>query len=56
MFGRALAGAATEDELFTRLTAQGVRINQRTAPSGDVTGYSVALPGDRNRDGEQADE
>jgi hypothetical protein len=48
---RALAGATTEEEFFTRLTAQGVRINTRTAPSGDITGYSVALPGDRNRDG-----
>jgi hypothetical protein len=48
---RALAGAATEDEFFTRLTAEGVRINRRIAPSGDVIGYSIALPGDRNRDG-----
>ncbi len=47
---RALAGASTEEEFFRRLTEQGVRINKRRAPSGDVTGYSVALPGDRNRD------
>ncbi|MGC5000045.1 relaxase/mobilization nuclease domain-containing protein [Streptomyces sp. DT195] len=47
---RALAGAATEEEFFRRLTAQGIRINKRLAPSGDVIGFSVALPGDRNRD------
>ncbi len=47
---RALAGAATEEEFFRRLTAQGVRITKRAAPSGDVTGFTVALPGDRNRD------
>ncbi|MDT3397628.1 relaxase/mobilization nuclease domain-containing protein [Streptomyces sp. B1866] len=45
----ALTGAADEQEFFRRLTEQGVRIKKRTAPSGDVTGYSVALPGDRNR-------
>jgi hypothetical protein len=49
---RALAGAATEEEFFRRLTAQGIRITKRMAPSGDVTGFTVALPGDRNRDGE----
>jgi hypothetical protein len=48
---RALAGASTEEEFFRRLTAQGVRITKRVAPSGDVTGFTVALPGDRNRDG-----
>ncbi|WP_435176095.1 mobilization protein [Actinacidiphila sp. bgisy145] len=48
---RALAGAATEEEFFHRLTEQGVRTTKRVAPSGDVTGFTVALPGDRNRDG-----
>ncbi|WP_237530549.1 hypothetical protein [Streptomyces sp. SID3212] len=48
---RALAGASTEEQFFRRLTAQGVRITKRVAPSGDITGFSVALPGDRNRDG-----
>jgi hypothetical protein len=47
----ALAGAATEEEFFTRLRDKGVRFKLREAPSGDTTGYSVALPGDRNRDG-----
>ncbi|MFP8941696.1 relaxase/mobilization nuclease domain-containing protein [Streptomyces fenghuangensis] len=49
---RAVAGAATEEEFFTRLHEAGLRVNKRLAPSGDVLGYSVALPGDRNRDGE----
>jgi hypothetical protein len=48
---RALAGASSEEQFFHRLTAQGVRTTKRMAPSGDVTGFTVALPGDRNRDG-----
>ncbi|MGK4579619.1 relaxase/mobilization nuclease domain-containing protein [Kitasatospora sp. HPMI-4] len=47
---QALAGAATEAEFFTRLRAAGLRVKLRHAPSGDVLGYTVALPGDRNRD------
>ncbi|MGW7019999.1 relaxase/mobilization nuclease domain-containing protein [Streptomyces decoyicus] len=49
---QALAGAATEEEFFTRLREAGLRVKVRTAPSGDALGYNVALPGDRNRDGE----
>ncbi|MEV3871582.1 mobilization protein [Streptomyces sp. NPDC049906] len=49
---QALAGAATEDEFFARLTAAGLRVEQRIAPSGDTLGYKVALPGDRNRAGQ----
>ncbi|MGW3041231.1 relaxase/mobilization nuclease domain-containing protein [Kitasatospora sp. NPDC001159] len=49
---QALAGAATEQEFFTRLRDEGLRVKLRHAPSGDVLGYSVALPGDRNRDSE----
>ncbi|MFG2094656.1 relaxase/mobilization nuclease domain-containing protein [Streptomyces sp. NPDC048612] len=49
---QALAGAATEEEFFTRLREAGLRVRVRTAPSGDAIGYNVALPGDRNRDGE----
>ncbi|WP_328549861.1 relaxase/mobilization nuclease domain-containing protein [Streptomyces sp. NBC_00366] len=48
----ALTGAASEDEFFHRLAEAGLRVEQRTAPSGDTLGYKVALPGDRNRDGE----
>ncbi|MCT9076404.1 relaxase/mobilization nuclease domain-containing protein [Streptomyces fulvoviolaceus] len=49
---RALAGAADEAEFFDRLVAEGVRVNKRIAPSGDVLGYKVAMPGDRNGDQE----
>jgi hypothetical protein len=44
----AVAGTATEEEFFTRLREAGLRIKLRHAPSGDVLGYSVAVPGDRN--------
>ncbi|MFD6995074.1 relaxase/mobilization nuclease domain-containing protein [Streptomyces mirabilis] len=47
-----LAGAASEEEFFHRLTEAGLRVDKRIAPSGDTLGYKVALPGDRNRDGE----
>ncbi|MCD0485227.1 relaxase/mobilization nuclease domain-containing protein [Streptacidiphilus sp. ASG 303] len=49
---QALAGAATEQEFFTRLREAGLRVKLRHAPSGDALGYNVALPGDRNRDRE----
>ncbi|MEU6010712.1 mobilization protein [Streptomyces sp. NPDC047453] len=46
---REAAAAATSDaDFFTRLGAAGVRVQQRIAPDGNVTGYSVALPGDRD--------
>lgn len=46
---QAVAGAATEEEFFTRLGEAGLRVKPRHAPSGDILGYSVALPDDRNR-------
>ncbi|HCA84142.1 MAG TPA: mobilization protein [Streptomyces sp.] len=49
---QALAGAADEDEFFRRLAEAGLRVEKRLAPSGDTLGYKVALPGDRNRDGQ----
>ncbi|OKI06430.1 relaxase/mobilization nuclease domain-containing protein [Streptomyces sp. CB02056] len=49
---QALAGADNEQEFFTRLREAGLRVKLRHAPSGDVLGYNVALPGDRNRAGE----
>ncbi|MEU2894219.1 mobilization protein [Streptomyces albidoflavus] len=49
---QALAGADDETEFFTRLHEAGLRVKVRHAPSGDVLGYNVALPGDRNRHGE----
>ncbi|MDW4911560.1 mobilization protein, partial [Streptomyces sp. ADMS] len=49
---QAVSGAANEAEFFTRLREAGLRVKLRHAPSGDVLGYTVALPGDRNRDRE----
>ncbi|MFE2152556.1 mobilization protein [Streptomyces lavendulae] len=49
---QALAGTANEEEFFRRLREAGLRVERRLAPSGDTLGYKVALPGDRNRDGE----
>ncbi|MFD3905672.1 relaxase/mobilization nuclease domain-containing protein [Streptomyces sp. CB04723] len=49
---RAAAGVASEEEFFDRLAAAGLLIRQRTAFSGDLLGYKVALPDDRNEDQE----
>ncbi|WP_099054910.1 relaxase/mobilization nuclease domain-containing protein [Streptomyces fodineus] len=49
---QAAAGAHSEEEFFDRLASAGLLIRQRIAPSGDRLGYTVALPGDRNKDGE----
>ncbi|WP_432012681.1 relaxase/mobilization nuclease domain-containing protein [Streptomyces cucumeris] len=49
---RAVSGARSDEEFFDRLTAAGLMIRKRAAPSGDLLGYKVALPGDLNRDGE----
>ncbi|MFD9562586.1 relaxase/mobilization nuclease domain-containing protein [Streptomyces sp. NPDC059994] len=48
---QAVAGAASETEFFGRLQAAGLLVQQRIAPSGDLLGYSVALPGDHNETG-----
>ncbi|MFE2596000.1 relaxase/mobilization nuclease domain-containing protein [Streptomyces sp. NPDC059396] len=45
---QAVAGAATEAEFFTRLREKGLRVKLTQGSSGDVLGYAVALPGDRN--------
>ncbi|MFE4514622.1 relaxase/mobilization nuclease domain-containing protein [Kitasatospora sp. NPDC056783] len=46
----AAAAAASEDEFFARLHSCGLRVAQRRGPGdGAATGYSVALPGDRDR-------
>jgi hypothetical protein len=46
---RAAAAAAVSDaDFFERLAASGVRVKPRVAPDGNVTGYSVAMPGDRD--------
>jgi hypothetical protein len=49
---RAVAGAQSEKEFFDRLASAGLLIRKRAAPSGDLLGYKVALPDDRNKDGE----
>ncbi|MFD9715840.1 relaxase/mobilization nuclease domain-containing protein [Streptomyces sp. NPDC059076] len=49
---RAVAGADGEAEFFDRLAAAGLLVRHRVAPSGDLLGYTVALPDDRNKDGE----
>ncbi|MFR9725064.1 relaxase/mobilization nuclease domain-containing protein [Streptomyces sp. MS19] len=49
---RAAAGATGEEEFFDRLAAAGLIIRKRAAPSGDLLGYTVALPDDRNRNRE----
>ncbi|MFD5319371.1 relaxase/mobilization nuclease domain-containing protein [Streptomyces sp. NPDC127098] len=49
---QAVAGATSQEEFFTRLTEQGLLVRQRHAPSGDLLGYTVALPGDHNHRGE----
>ncbi|WP_328937422.1 relaxase/mobilization nuclease domain-containing protein [Streptomyces tauricus] len=49
---RAVTGAMGEEEFFGRLAATGVLIRKRLAPSGDLLGYKVALPEDRNKDNE----
>ncbi|RSO07007.1 mobilization protein [Streptomyces sp. WAC 06783] len=49
---RAVAGAAGETEFFDRLASSGLLVRRRVAPSGDLLGYTVALPDNRNREGD----
>ncbi|MDX3313540.1 relaxase/mobilization nuclease domain-containing protein [Streptomyces sp. ME08-AFT2] len=49
---RAVSGAMSEEEFFDRLASAGLLIRRRVAPSGDLLGYTVALPDDRNGDKE----
>ncbi|GAA2254544.1 relaxase/mobilization nuclease domain-containing protein [Streptomyces amakusaensis] len=49
---RAVAGTQDETEFFDRLAAAGLLVRCRIAPSGDLLGYTVALPDDRNGKGE----
>ncbi|MFG2564701.1 relaxase/mobilization nuclease domain-containing protein [Streptomyces sp. NPDC048567] len=47
---RAVTGARSDEEFFARLAAAGLLIRKRTAPSGDLLGYKVALHDDLNKD------
>lgn len=47
----AAAGAHSDEEFFTAIERSGLRLKKRTAPDGAITGYSVALPGDRTSAG-----
>ncbi|MFI2077671.1 mobilization protein [Streptomyces triculaminicus] len=47
----AASAATSEPDFFARLARSGVRVQRRMAPDEVVTGYSVALPGDRTADG-----
>jgi hypothetical protein len=48
-----LAAARTEQEYFDVLGALGIHVNKRIGPeTGQVTGYSLAAPGDTNTHGE----
>ncbi|GCD41817.1 relaxase/mobilization nuclease domain-containing protein [Streptomyces paromomycinus] len=49
---RAVAGAADETEFFDRLASSGLLVRRRVAPSGDLLGYTVALPDNCNREDE----
>ncbi|WP_406437637.1 relaxase/mobilization nuclease domain-containing protein [Streptomyces sp. NBC_00631] len=49
---RAVAGAASTDEFLERLKDAGLLVRTKVLPSGDLKGYTVALPGDRNREKE----
>lgn len=49
---RAVAGADSEQEFFARLGNAGLLARTKVMPSGDLSGYSVALPDDLNASGE----
>jgi MobA/VirD2-like, nuclease domain len=44
---RAAAGAQSDDDFFGAIRSAGLRLDIRSTAGGAVTGYSVALPGDR---------
>ncbi|MCZ4123545.1 relaxase/mobilization nuclease domain-containing protein [Streptomyces sp. H39-S7] len=49
---QAKAAARDEAQFFTLLEGTGMKVKPRQAPSGDITGYSVAHPSDINAAGE----
>ncbi|WP_328484866.1 mobilization protein (plasmid) [Streptomyces sp. NBC_00377] len=48
---QAAAGSRSDADFFAAVKRAGLRLKTRTAPDGTVTGYSVALPGDRTAGG-----
>ncbi|MEW2526531.1 relaxase/mobilization nuclease domain-containing protein [Streptomyces sp. NPDC047071] len=46
---RAVAGAASTEEFLDRLKDAGLLVRTKVLPSGDLRGYKVALPDDRNK-------
>ncbi|MFF3729871.1 relaxase/mobilization nuclease domain-containing protein [Streptomyces sp. NPDC002476] len=49
----AIPHASSAEELLAYLEADGIAVKPRRGPSGDLLGYAVGRPGDRNKDGEQ---
>ncbi|NKI41771.1 relaxase/mobilization nuclease domain-containing protein [Streptomyces physcomitrii] len=49
---RALAGATSTEEFLDRLKNAGLLVRTRMLPSGDLKGYKLALPDDRNGEDE----
>ncbi|WP_217575908.1 relaxase/mobilization nuclease domain-containing protein [Streptomyces sp. GbtcB7] len=49
---RAVAGASSQEEFLDRLKNAGLLVRTKVLPSGDLQGYKVALPDDRNGDKE----
>nr|WP_203724993.1 relaxase/mobilization nuclease domain-containing protein [Streptomyces sp. SID13588] len=49
---QAKAAARDEAQFFALLEGTGMKVKPRQAPSGDITGYSVAHPSDTNAAGE----
>jgi hypothetical protein len=49
---RAAAGTDSEQEFFTRLGDAGLLVRTKVMPSGDLSGFSVALPDDLTAQGE----
>ncbi|MGD3107764.1 mobilization protein [Streptomyces sp. YGL11-2] len=49
---RAVAGAASTNEFLDRLKNAGLLVRTKVLPSGDLKGYKVALPDDRNKNKE----
>ncbi|MBO2464957.1 hypothetical protein [Actinomadura violacea] len=48
---KASINATDEREFFALLESYGLRVFPRTNDTGDITGFSVAMPGDRDKDG-----